>query len=202
MTTWAIVPVKPLYLSKSRLSAVMSPEERKAFSRSLLENTLDALDNCHLVNGVLVVSRDPEALSVARAFAVHTVQESGSPELNAALTRASQIVASTWNAKRVLVLPSDLPLLTQHDLDAFLQDQRHPRQAVIAPDRHEDGTNALLVKPPGLFEFAFGVGSFAVHLERATRSGAHVREYRSPSVALDVDLPEDLELYRATLATK
>ena len=200
MTTWAIVPVKPLYRSKSRLSSVLSPNERKTLSRNMLEHTLDVLSSSALVDGILMVSRDPEALSIARARNVNTVQESGSPELNAALTRASKVCAATWNAKRVLVLPSDLPLLTSQDVEAILTERHYPSEVVIAPDRRDDGTNALLLKPPALFEFAFGPASFATHLERAASAGATVNEYRSPTVALDLDLPEDLELYRAAQA--
>ena len=202
MTTWAIVPVKPLYRSKSRLAGVLSPEEREALSRMMLENTLSVLTSYQAVSGVLIVSRDPAALAVAREYGVNTVRESGSPELNVALTRASRVV-TTWGAKRALVLPSDLPLLTLDDLEGLLEaEERHLREAVAAPDRHEDGTNALVMKPPGLFEFGFGKGSFAVHLQRAAQAGAYVREFRSPTIALDVDLPEDLALYQATVATK
>jgi 2-phospho-L-lactate guanylyltransferase len=201
MTTWAIVPVKPLYRSKSRLADVLTPEERETLSRKMLEHTLEVLTMCDSVHGVLVVSRDPAALAVAREFGVHTVQESGSPELNSALTRASRLV-TTWGAKRVLVLPSDLPLLTLGDVQGLLENGHYPRQAVVSPDRREDGTNALVMKPPDLFGFSFGSGSFGVHLQQAAKTDAHVREYRSPTLALDVDLPEDLALYRELVAAE
>ena len=202
MTTWAIVPVKPLVRSKSRLAGVLNPDERKSLSRTMLDHTLHVLTTCQAVeNNVLVISRDPAVLTIARKYDINTVQESGSPELNAALTRASRVVSSR-GAKRVLILPSDLPLLTKQDIEAILSGKDLPREVVVAPDRHEDGTNALLIQPPSLFEFAFGIGSFKRHLKRAAEAGASVREYRSPTIGLDVDLPEDLELYRATLATK
>ena len=200
-TTWAIVPVKPLYRSKSRLSQVLSPAEREELSRTMLEHTLEVLSTCEGIHGVLVVSRDPAALAVAREYGVNTVQESGSPELNDALERASQVVTA-WGAKRVLILPSDLPLVTLADLQSLLANGHHVRQVVVAPDRREDGTNALLMKPPGLFEFAFGIGSFSRHLQRAAAAEAIVSEYRSDSLALDIDLPEDLELYRELVAAE
>lgn len=198
MTTWAIVPIKPLNRSKSRLAEVMSPEEREEFSRSMLEHTLEILTQCKHINGVLVVSRDPAALAIARNYDVHTVQESGSPELNAALTRAAQAI-TTWNATRVLILPSDLPLLRVEDVEGLLKSANghaYPR-VVIAPDRRGEGTNALVVQPPGLFEFAFGLDSSTTHIERAEEAGATVTEYHSSTLALDVDTPEDLEMYHA-----
>jgi len=199
MTTWAIVPVKPLLRSKSRLAEVLTREEREVLSREMLEHTLGVLKLCDIVKGVLVVSRDPAALSVAREYAVNTLQESGAPELNTALTRASRVVTA-WGATRILILPSDLPLLTLADVQALLENGHYPRQVVISPDRREDGTNALVMKPPDLFKLGYGVGSFNIHLQRAAETDTHVREYRSPTLALDVDIPEDLELYRELIA--
>lgn len=200
-TTWAIVPVKPLYRSKSRLSEVLTPSEREELSREMLAHTLEVLAMCESIHGVLVVSRDPAALAVAREYGVNTVLESGTPELNDALERASEVV-KTWGAKRVLILPSDLPLVTVHDVENLLANGHHVRQVVVAPDRREEGTNALVMKPPGLFELAFGVDSFPRHLQRAAEAEAVVSEYRSDTVALDIDLPEDLNLYRQMVAAK
>jgi 2-phospho-L-lactate guanylyltransferase len=70
----------------------------------------------------------------------------------------------------------------------------------LAPDRHETGTNALFVRPPGLLAYAFGAGSFREHLARARAAGAEVRVCRLAGLALDVDQPEDLAVYRAVQA--
>jgi 2-phospho-L-lactate guanylyltransferase len=70
---------------------------------------------------------------------------------------------------------------------------------VIATDRREEGTNALLVRPPGLIPYRYGTGSFHRHVEEARNIGAVVEVYRSPTISLDVDVPEDLELYRKML---
>ncbi|MFN2189200.1 MAG: 2-phospho-L-lactate guanylyltransferase, partial [Candidatus Promineifilaceae bacterium] len=40
MKIWAIIPVKPLYDSKSRLAEVLTPEERAELTRRLLESTI------------------------------------------------------------------------------------------------------------------------------------------------------------------
>ncbi len=52
MTFWVIVPVKPLGRGKSRLSGVLSAEDRLEMNRALLENTLVTL------NSVPRVARD------------------------------------------------------------------------------------------------------------------------------------------------
>jgi 2-phospho-L-lactate guanylyltransferase len=65
---------------------------------------------------------------------------------------------------------------------------------VIAPDRREEGTNALLICPAGLIEYDFGPGSFKRHCERARQAGAKLEVVNLPSLSLDLDLPEDLEM--------
>jgi 2-phospho-L-lactate guanylyltransferase len=64
---------------------------------------------------------------------------------------------------------------------------------VVAPCRHGTGTNALLIHPPGLIPFAFGPDSFAAHCAAVRAAGVEPVVYRSPTVALDLDTPEDLE---------
>lgn len=196
MTTWAIVPIKPLNRSKSRLSPVLTGEQRQALSQKMLEMTLTTLKQVKAISGVLAVSRDSKALTLARRFDVQTVQESGAPELNDALTRATQAVSS-WNATSVLILASDIPLMTVQDIEGILSLATHADEiVVIATDRREEGTNALLVSPPGLIPYQYGTGSFRRHVEEAQKAGAAVEVYRSPTMALDVDMPEDLALYR------
>src|SRR5512137_2373375 len=89
MTTWAIVPVKPLRLGKSRLSDVLSDDERARLNRMFLERTLGVLRSVPDIQQVLVVSRDPAALAIAREYGARTVLEDGSQELNLALKRAT-----------------------------------------------------------------------------------------------------------------
>jgi 2-phospho-L-lactate guanylyltransferase (CobY/MobA/RfbA family) len=67
---------------------------------------------------------------------------------------------------------------------------------VIAPDRHEKGTNALLISPTGLIEYDFGENSFERHCERARAAGARLEIVNLPALGLDLDVPEDLELVR------
>jgi 2-phospho-L-lactate guanylyltransferase len=67
---------------------------------------------------------------------------------------------------------------------------------IIAPDRREDGTNALYISPPGLIEYSYGPGSFMRHLHQAERFGIKHTICRLPSFGLDLDLPEDLDVLR------
>jgi 2-phospho-L-lactate guanylyltransferase len=195
MTIWAIVPVKPLRRGKSRLAGTLSEDERAELNQSLLQHTLKTLSDLKEVEHVLVVSRDPQALTIARNHGARTVREDGQPQLNTALTRAT-VVAKIHATRGVLILPADLPLISQEDILALIERAADPPVVVIAPDRHEKGTNALLIAPAGLIEYDFGENSFQRHCERVKAVGARLEIVNLPSLGLDLDLPEDLEIIR------
>lgn len=201
MAFWAIVPVKPLRRGKSRLAKVFTTEERVDLNRHLLENTLNTLKKIEEIEQVLVVSRDQAALSLAREKGARTVQENGDPDLNIALTRAT-IVAKTYATKGVLVIPADLPLITPEDIYALLARGGNPPVVVVAPDRHKNGTNALLVSPTGLIEYEYGPNSFTKHCQRAQEVGARLEICELPSLELDLDMPDDLAVLESELDLK
>jgi 2-phospho-L-lactate guanylyltransferase len=60
------------------------------------------------------------------------------------------------------------------------------------PDRRHEGTNVIAVPTGAGFEFTYGPGSFARHLDRARCLGVPVRVVNAPRLAWDVDLPGDL----------
>ncbi len=195
-SVWAIVPVKPFRQAKSRLRPVLDAEQRAALSRDFLGHALGVLARVPSIARTLVVSRDPVALAAARDLGAATLDEDGAVGLNAALQRATR-AAVAGRARAVLVLPSDLPLLEPADVEQLLAEAGDGPVVAIVPDRHEQGTNALLVRPPGGLEYAFGEGSFARHQVLARKTGACVRICRLPRAALDVDVPDDWVLYQA-----
>ena len=195
MTLWAIVPVKPLRRGKSRLANALSDEERAELNQSLLQHTLKTLKGLKEVEPVLVVSCDPEALTIARQQGARTVRENGQPLLNTALTRAT-VVAQVYATRGVLILPADLPLISEEDVLTLIERAVYPPVVVIAPDRHHKGTNALLLSPSGLIDYDFGENSFEKHCELAKKAGARLEIVDLPTLGLDLDLPEDLEIVR------
>ena len=195
MSLWAIIPVKPLRRGKSRLAGVLTEDERALLNYSMLSNTLKVLAEIPDVTHKLVVSRDPAALALAREFGARTLQEDGNPGLNTALRRAT-MVAQAYSAGGILILPADLPLLTPPDMVEFLAYAVKPPEVIIAPDRRGEGTNALLISPPGIIEYHFGPGSFTKHANEARKAGVTLEICTLFSLGLDLDLPEDLELLR------
>lgn len=194
MTIWAIVPVKPLRRGKSRLADTLNEDERAELNSQLLKHTLETLKETPKVEAILVVSRDPKALAIAHDYGARTIREDGTPDLNTALKRATA-VAKMYTTNGVLILPADLPLITKEDIEKLINETKdRQRVVVITPDRHKNGTNALLVSPAGIIEYDYGERSFDRHCERALEAGAYLAICELPSIELDLDLPEDLAL--------
>jgi 2-phospho-L-lactate guanylyltransferase len=104
------------------------------------------------------------------------------------------MVALSHSVRGVLIVPADLPLLTVEDIHEVVKRAVDPPVVVITPDRHHQGTNALLISPPGLIQYEYGSGSFQRHCSQAQKTGARLEICERGSVALDIDFPEDLEL--------
>lgn len=199
MSLWAIIPVKPLKNAKSRLSPVLAPDQRFELAQAMLRHVLSVTMSVQQVTSVLVISRDTKALAIARELGAKTLQEGAMSNLNPALMRATMVVRS-WRADAVLVLPADLPFINSQDIRGMIG-LAVDRSIVIATDSASDGTNALLVRPPGAIEFEYGPGSFERHISSAGAAGLRTFTFESERLALDIDLPDDLAAYQRILAS-
>lgn len=197
MSLWAIIPVKPLKNAKSRLTPVLSPDQRFELAQAMFRHVLSVTTAFQQVTGVLVISRDTKALAIAREMGAKTLQEGAMSNLNPALLRATMVVKS-WRADSVLVLPADLPFVNTEDLRDMIR-LAADRSVVIATDRNRDGTNALLIRPPLAIGYDYGSGSYERHIRTARAAGLLIREVQSDRLSLDIDVPEDLREYQEIL---
>lgn len=190
MKTLAAVPVKDLENAKQRLVPVLSPEERRALARTMLEDVLDALGEASL-DRVLVVTRDPEVIALARQHHASVLEE---PE-NRGHTEAvalAQRVAADRGAQRFLTIPGDVPQVTPQEIAALVAAASAGPGVVFVPSRSGFGTNGVLLSPPDLMRLKFGEPSFANHLIAARRGGLDPVILSLPGLSLDIDGPEDL----------
>jgi len=192
MNLWLVVPVKPFDESKSRLAAILARQERAALTRSLLTRTLHVAQASGHFARLLVVSRDDAVLAVAAAAGAATLAEAGA-DLNRALRQGCDH-ALRQGAEAALILPADLPLLTMADLDR-LAEAAAGAGLVLAPSQ-DGGTNALLLRLPLPMPLCFGPDSFRRHQQAAAARRLTVAVCATPSLAFDLDWPEDLAALR------
>lgn len=189
MSLWAVVPVKSLDEGKSRLEKIMTQADRRSLNTQLIQHTLKILLNVADIDVVCVISSDAAVLDLADSYGVKTFFERGAG-LNEALTQVTQ-TAINEGIQKLLVLPVDLPLLEQGEVETFLHALNRQPGLVIAADRGRTGTNALLVCPPGSIDYQFGEDSFNLHYQQAQRRNLPVSVCCLPSLEFDIDLPED-----------
>lgn len=191
-----VVPHRGVTLGKSRLRTALDDTARDELNRWLLRHTLHVLHTW--LGGLqqcMVVSPCANSLALAKQGGAMALPEFA-PGLNTALAQAAQHAASL-GAGRLLILPCDLPQLDVACLQAMTAMAESGADAVIAPDRHGTGTNALLV-PVVVRRFAFGEGSFARHMAMITDRGMRARACRRSALAFDLDTAQDLAEWRAS----
>ena len=193
MNCWAILPVKSLTLGKSRLSAVLGAEHRAALNRRLFGRVLETTQSQFSADRIAVVTSDAFLLALIRAQGLHGLDDPGNG-LNAALSLACRH-ALQRGAEGIVVLSSDLPLITAGDVAAMVLALGEAPSCVIAPDEEEQGTNALALSPPDADFFRFGEDSFQAHLQAARSRGRTVRILRRAGLARDLDTPESYRRY-------
>lgn len=189
MSAHAVVPVKDLWGTKSRLKPVLSPPARAGLTVYMMGRVVAALREAG-VERVFVVSPDRVVLSEARERGAEPVLQR-SRGLNPALEEG-RVRALEEGASSLLVLPADLPLVEGEDIRTLLAEPGAGPLAVISPDGARAGTNALLLKPPGVLPFAFGPGSYESHLASARGRNLDVRVREIPRLTFDLDTVDDL----------
>jgi 2-phospho-L-lactate guanylyltransferase len=195
MTTIAILPIKRFDRAKQRLGAGLDPEARKTLAEAMVRDVLAALAEVRSLYRLVVVTGDPRARALARAHDAVIVDDGSERGQSAAATVGTRRAAEL-GAERVVLVPGDCPALDPEELDGLLGIDDDPPAVTIVPDRHGTGTNALLLAPPDVIEPAFGPGSFERHVAAAREAGARLAVAHVPSLALDVDTPEDLAALR------
>ncbi len=186
----AVVPMKPLSSSKTRLARQLTGQERADLTigmlRHVLRATREAVDACWVVGG------DDRVQALAEELGVVWKRDAGR-DLNETIALAFQEVFAL--GKSALYLAGDLPFLKPADIHNLLQSSRRNTNITLSPARKDSGTNAILV-PAGLpFHPELGPRSFQRHLAQSARLGVSVAMCYSPGLGFDLDTFDDLETY-------
>ncbi|MDP4836872.1 MAG: 2-phospho-L-lactate guanylyltransferase [Burkholderiales bacterium] len=189
---WAVVPVKAFAQAKSRLSPELSPASREGLARAMLADVLSALTQSRAIGQTLVITADPEVMTLAQSLGAQVLRDRLCTGQTAAVEQAARAL-DLQQCTAMLTLPGDLPLLTGADIDAICQPLCADRPLVFAPAINDGGTNALLCAPPLGMRFHFGEDSFAKHQRAARELGLGFTVSQAPGFRLDLDRPSDLD---------
>src|ERR1051326_6129216 len=115
---FAVLPTKPLALGKTRLAPHLSDADRKALSFAMFHDVLECLCRAHHVDAIAVVTADRRLLDLAMRMRAVAIDEGTPRGLNAAAALGTAH-ALEHGATSVLIVLSDLPLLTAEEVDAL-----------------------------------------------------------------------------------
>jgi 2-phospho-L-lactate guanylyltransferase len=195
--TTAILPVKRFQHAKQRLKDALGTGSRVALCSAMCSDVLSALQRAHALDCVMVVSGEPAIRDLAVGGGIVVIEDPAergqSDAAGSGLARAAAL-----GYDRALLVPADCPLVDPAEIDRLIAGAVGS-DAVIVPDRHRRGTNALLLDPGGSFQPQFGPDSLARHVEQAKRRGLRFSVEPLASLALDIDTGEDLAELRDTL---
>lgn len=193
----AIVPVGSVDGAKSRLGAVLDAEERHDLVMRLAERTIRAAVATPSIDETLVITPDDAIRELALRAGARPLRQR-SRGLNDGL-REARDEAVAAGADSIIVLPIDMPKISSDLLAPLVAMAEEPPGplVIIVPDRHDRGTNVLLLRPPDVIDFQFGGDSKAAHLQAATSVKGSIVPILHGPLTLDIDTPEDLLLAQA-----
>src|SRR5581483_7060063 len=198
MRTLAILPVKGFTQAKQRLRRGLPDATREALVEAMLADVLSAL-RLTAVDQVLVITAAATPRRIAEAHGALVLADEEAGHNAAAALGIGHALSAGFD--RALLVPGDCPALEPAEIDELLAHPVAAPSVLVVPDRHGTGTNALLLTPPDSIPPSFGPGSCQRHLGLAEARGVAGQSVHIPSLALDIDTPEDLEAL-ARLSTR
>jgi 2-phospho-L-lactate guanylyltransferase len=184
-----IVPLRGRTLSKTRLAGRFSEDLRARLILGMGQNVLDAVIGSDVASQILLVTRDPVFAQqvIGDRIGIRIIHQTSR---FAGLLGAIDLGRDSALSTTTLVLFADLPAVSPADVQGIAAD---PHRVVVAPDRHHQGSNAVLVRddPDGEFRFRFGEGSFERHISEAASLGWEPGVVDRPGLALDLDTIDD-----------
>ena len=185
----AVVPMKPLNRSKTRLASVLSEQQRAALSLSMFSRVIAAANAA--LGMVWVVGGDDAVRHTAERLGALWREDPGR-DLNDSLSIAFDEACKKGLSP--IYLPADLPFVTAADIEKIVQVSSGGETLTLSPAQQDGGTNAMLVPRCLPFPPLLGKDSFSLHKRQATSQGIPYAVCLSEGLGLDLDTPDDLTL--------
>ena len=187
--SWAVIPVKGLTESKTRLSAYLQGDKRKILVEALLDDVLSSIVRSKSYGTIMVVSPDENVGSRIRSQEVSFLKQTGIG-LNRAVEQANRL-AMSMHARSITTVLADIPLVEPGDFREIVSLGSPGRKVTMAPSM-KGGTNVMLTSPPGAISPSYGRWSYSKHLRRAKAGWLNTYSISNSSVSFDIDTMSDL----------
>lgn len=190
---WAVIPVKGLAESKTRLSAYLHGDRRKILVEALLDDVLSSIVRSKAYGTIIVISPDENVGSRIRPREVSFLKQTAIG-LNRAVEQANRL-ATLGHARSLTTVLADIPLVEPGDFTELVRLGSPGRRIAMAPST-KGGTNVLLTSPPGVISPSYGRWSYSKHLRRAQAAGLNAYSISNGRLSFDIDTISDLRELR------
>lgn len=190
--TWALIPVKRFSDAKTRLSEVLEENERAALAQAMLRDVLQSLRATPAIDGIAVISADPEAIALAKRFDAAIIFDPDESGVNTAVQTG--LAAFLPYNRRVVVVPADIPFARPKDFEEVVE-LLDLTPVVLVPALYDGGTNALAMSSPDLIQPQFGSESFLAHRKACRDRHLACSVLKSDGIGKDIDRPLDFGPY-------
>lgn len=204
-----LIPVKVESHRKQRLSSLLNERERIAFTQAMLKDILCELKKSLYIADIYLVGDKDELSALAAEFSVNVFSAfDQSRSLNNDVTAAcdflhKQSKVEEINAKAILIVHADIPLLSVKRLDHYIAKFFETNNAQLITDKARSGTNAFIFSEQKRLKFQYGINSCEKHMAVLKSMNAACDISECEYLSFDVDTENDfLQLMQMLNARK
>ena len=192
MKTACIIPVNKLNNIKSRLSNFFNIEQRIELNIEMLKDVLLAVKYSKNIDETYIITPDKNVINIIKKFKCRYLLEEKKVGVNIAVQKAIS-KSITEGATAAIILPSDIPLISSHEIDRIIDYGKDRDTVIITPAKRFDGTNSLFLHPPKIINTYYDQNSFTSHYNEAVKKNSKCNVLLSKNIMLDLDSISDLK---------
>ena len=199
---WLIIPVKKINDAKYRLKSLLNPIQREQLFLAMLEDVLSVVKSIPELENISLATICPTAIKIAKKYGasiLDTYRDEGQTE---AIKKSAEVLDNN-GIKNMILLPADIPLVTETEISKVIEVHNRSPMMTIVPARDEKGSNCIALSPPTAIPLSFGPNSYFPHIHAARNSELKLKTISLPGIGLDIDTPSDLkELCKKPISTR
>lgn len=187
----AVIPMKSLHSAKSRLSNILTAQQRKNLVMYLLDATIKELKKSNFISEIIIVSNDKALKQYSCINNLKFIKDSDEGVNQAVILADKYCIDNGINAN--IVIPQDLPFISAKEIDEICTiSNKYHKCIIICPSKRFDGTNVLFRKPPDVIKTHYDNNSYMNHLKEAYKFKIPIESLDIVKLRFDLDTKEDL----------
>ncbi|MFL2764165.1 MAG: 2-phospho-L-lactate guanylyltransferase [Dehalococcoidia bacterium] len=187
-----IIPIKSLALAKSRLSNVMTKNQRFNITVNMFLEVIKASKKS-LSNEVWVIGKDKIFKDICNYFNATWIQDEGYGLNNILNDKFSDAFKKQLTP---IYIASDLPFIEFNDINMAIDLSNYGKDFVFSPAYNDKGTNLIIAPVLSDFLIKLGDNSLEKHTGQVIESNLNFSFCKQEGLGFDLDTVEDLNYFQ------